>query len=231
MKKYRFSILTILLIGLSIISKGQNLNPADFQKKMKGLLNAPIIDVRTSGEFSQSHLKNAVNISINGDNFVTQISKYDKSKPIFVYCLSGSRSAYAQNLMQSQGFKEVYNLSGGLIKWRAAGLPESTDNANNSAEMSSSQFNELLKSDKLVLVDIYADWCAPCKKMAPSLEEIKTEMASKINLVRINADQNKSIVQELKVTALPTLLLYKNKKLIWSNVGFLTKEDIISHLK
>lgn len=229
--KKNISILTILIFGISTFSLGQNLNSIDFQKKIKDLPNAPIIDVRTPSEFNQSHLKNAVNLSINSDNFVSQIGKYDKSKPIFVYCLSGSRSAYAQNLMQSQGFKEVYNLSGGLIKWRAAGLPETTDKTNSTSEMSSSQFKELLNTDKLVLVDVYAEWCAPCKKMAPSLEEIKTEMASKVNLVRINADQNKNIVQELKVSALPTLLLYKNKKLIWSNVGFLTKEDILSHLK
>ena len=231
MKKHKYSILIILFLSFSIISKGQNLSSVDFQKKMKDLPNTPIIDVRTPSEFSQSHLKNAVNININSDNFVTQISKYDKSKPILIYCLSGSRSAYAQNLMQTQGFKEVYNLSGGLIKWRAAGLPETTDKTATATEMSSSQFKDILNSDKLVLVDVYAEWCAPCKKMAPSLEEIKTEMASKVNLVRINADQHKTIVQELKVTALPTLLLYKNKKLIWSNVGFLTKEDILSHLK
>ena len=231
MKKHRYSILTILFLSLSIISKGQNLSPLDFQKKIKDLPNAPIVDVRTSGEFNQSHLKNAVNINISDENFIGQISKFDRKKPILVYCLSGSRSAYAARLMQSQGFKEVYDLSGGLIKWRAEGLPETTDKTNTSTEMSSSHFKDLLNTDKLVLVDVYAEWCAPCKKMAPSLEEIKTEMASKVNLVRINADQNKNIVQELKVTALPTLLLYKNKKLIWSNVGFLTKQDIISHLK
>jgi len=107
-----------------------------------------------------------------------------------------------------------YDLSGGMIKWRVAGLPETSGKKSAVAEMSQSQFNNLLNTDKLVLVDVYADWCAPCKKMAPSLDEIKKEMEGKVSVVRINADQNKTLVTGLKVTALPTLLLYKNKKLI-----------------
>ena len=80
--KKNISILTILIFGISTFSLGQNLNSIDFQKKIKDLPNAPIIDVRTPSEFNQSHLKNAVNLSINSDNFVSQIGKYDKSKPI-----------------------------------------------------------------------------------------------------------------------------------------------------
>jgi thioredoxin-like negative regulator of GroEL len=65
--------------------------------------------------------------------------------------------------------------------------------------------------------------------MAPFIDEIKNEMASKVIVIRINADQNKSFVKELNVTALPTLILYKDKKVIWTNAGFLTKEEIVSH--
>lgn len=223
------SVLFLSTIGL--ISYGQNLAASDFQKKVHELSSAPIVDVRTPGEFSQGHIKNAVNISINDERFPNLINKYDKSKPIFVYCLSGSRSSYAASYMRSQGFKVVYDLTGGMIKWRAAGLPEISGNAVASNEMTQTQYNTLLNTDKLVLVDVYADWCAPCKKMAPSLEEIQKEHAAKVSVVRINADQNKTLVKSLNVSALPTLMLYKNKKLIWTNTGFLSKEDIISHLK
>ncbi len=231
-KIFLLSILSILSITLFLAqnSLGQNLVPSDFQKKISELPNAPIVDVRTPDEFNKSHIKNAVNININDENFSNLISKLDKNKPVFVYCLSGSRSAYATRVMNENGFKEVYNLSGGMIKWHAAGLPETSDKTTASNEMSKLQFNNLLNTDKLVLVDIYADWCAPCKKMAPSLEEIKNEMVSKVTVVRINADQNKTLVSDLKVSALPTLLLYKNKKLIWSNAGFLSKDEITTHL-
>ena len=171
---YRGLLSIFLFIGLN--SFAQNLSPVDFQKKMNELPKAPIVDVRTPNEFNQSHLKNAINININNDNFTNLINKLDKNKPVLVYCLSGSRSAYAVNLMQAQGFKIVYNLSGGTMKWRAAGLPETTQNTNAKTEMSLTKFNKLINTDKLVLIDFYAEWCRPCKVQAPILKEIEEEM-------------------------------------------------------
>lgn len=210
-------------------STKSSLSAVEFQKKMQELPNAPVIDVRTPDEFNNGHLQNAVSININSENFNQEVNKLDKSKPVFVYCLSGHRSARAGKNMREMGFKEVYELSGGMMKWRAAGLPETKVASASAPEMSSLQFNELLKTDKLVLVDVYADWCAPCKRMAPFIDEIKNEMTGKAVVIRINADQNKSLVKELNVTALPTLILYKDKKVIWTNAGFLTKEEIVSH--
>jgi len=235
MKRQSIALLLLLSFFVYSFTNGQsmspNLSPADFQKKMKDLPNAPVVDVRTPEEFNRSHLQNAINININDENFDRQINKLDKNKPVLVYCLSGSRSSYATRSMRSEGFKEVYELYGGMIKWRAVGLPETTNKNTAVVGMSTAQFKELLNTDKLVLVDVYADWCAPCKKMAPYLEEIKKEMGATVTIVRINADQNRSLVGELKVTALPTILLYKNKTIVWSNTGYLTKEEITAHLK
>lgn len=223
-----YTLFYFSVIGLA--SFGQNLNAVDYQKKLVELPNAPIVDVRTPDEFNQSRLKNAVNININDESFPNQIGKLDKNKPVFVYCLSGSRSSYAARYMISQGFKTVYDLSGGMIRWRSAGLPEVSGKSVAKAEMTQAQFNDLLNTDKLVLVDFYADWCAPCKKMAPSLSEIQKEMGTKVEVVKINADQNKTLVKSLNVSALPTLMLYKNKKLIWTNSGYLSKEEIVNRL-
>jgi thioredoxin 1 len=230
----------VLLVILSVFafscSNGQsssskvNLNAADFQKKIEEFPKAPIVDVRTPEEFTNGHILNAINININSESFEGEISKLDKNKPVFVYCLSGSRSSNAARDMRAKGFKEVFELSGGMMRWRAAGFSETKGATAASAEMSMAQFNELLKTDKLVLVDVYADWCAPCKKMAPYLEEIQKEMIATVTIVRINADQNRSLSAALKVNALPTLLLYKNKTIIWSNTGFQTKDEIKSHL-
>ena len=164
-------------------------------------------------------------------DFQEQIAKLDKSKPIFVYCLSGSRSSYAVNNMRNSGFKEVYDLSGGIMTWRAANLPETTDNAVTSTGMSKKQFEDLLKSNKLVLIDFYADWCAPCKKMKPYLEEISKDMADKVVVIRINADDNQALCKEMKIDALPVLSLYKNKAQIWTNKGYISKEDVVKQLK
>jgi thioredoxin len=80
------------------------------------------------------------------------------------------------------------------------------------------------------LVDFYADWCAPCKKMAPYLEEIKTDMADRVSVVRINADDNQRMVKQLGIDALPVLLIYKNGVSVWRNEGFIEKADVVAKL-
>ena len=237
MKKY-FSIglvtIAFLLNSCSNVQSNvtnTNLSATEFATKIKSLKSVEIIDVRTPDEFSKGHLQNAKNFDWNGDNFEQQIAALDRSKPVMVYCLSGGRSSSAAAKMRSEGFKEVYELDGGIMKWRAANLPETTDNASVSKGMSQQQFNDLLKTDKLVLIDFYADWCAPCKKMKPSLDEISTEMKDNIIVVRINADDNQALCKSLQIDALPTLQLYKNEKLIWANTGFLEKNEIVKQVK
>jgi thioredoxin len=117
------------------------------------------------------------------------------------------------------------------MKWRGANLPETTDNAVVSNGMSKQQFDALLISDKLVLIDFYADWCAPCNKMKPYLEEISNDMADKVVVIRINADDNKALCKELKIDALPVLQLYKNKTLSWTNTGFIEKAEVVKQLQ
>lgn len=208
-----------------------NLQASEFAQKINELPAALIIDVRTPGEFSKGHLVNAKNIDWNGNDFEKQISTFDKSKPVFVYCLSGGRSAAAASLMRKQGFKEVYELDGGIMKWRGANLPETTESTSVSSGMSKQQFDALLNTDKLVLIDFYAEWCAPCKKMKPYLEEISKEMADKVIVVRINTDDNQALCKELKIDALPVLQLYKSKQLTWNNQGFIEKADVVKQLK
>ena len=223
--------ITLILLSVSLFlglnSFGQNLSPTDFQKKMNELPKAPIIDVRTPNEFNQGHLKNAINININDANFINLINKLDKSKPVFVYCLSGARSTNALNQMRNQGFNVVYNLAGGMMKWRAAGLPETTVNKTAKAEMSLAQFNKMTNTDKIVIVDYYAEWCAPCKKQAPILKEIEVEMKDKVTVLKIDVDQNKEIVSINKITSVPTILIYKGTKVLHKKQGTLTKAELL----
>jgi len=237
MTKYISIILATVIFLFNSCSNGQSspsgpsIPAAAFSKKITELPGAPLIDVRTPGEFSQGHLKNAINYDISESGFESQIASLDKLKPVLVYCLTGSRSTYAVRYMQSIGFKEVYELNGGMMKWRAANLPETTEKTTIAAGMSKQQFDNLLVTDKLVLIDYYADWCAPCKKMKPYLDEISKDMADKVVVVRINADENQALCKELKIDALPVLQIYKNKTLIWSNTGFIEKEAVVKQLK
>ena len=208
-----------------------NLSATEFADKIKEMPTAPILDVRTPNEFSKGHLINSVNYDWNGNEFEKQIAPLDKSKPVFVYCLSGGRSSSAASTMRSDGFKTVYELDGGIIKWRGANLPETTNNTVASKGMTKQQFDALLNSDKLVLIDFYADWCAPCKKMKPYLDEISKDMADKVVVIRINADDNQALCKELKVDALPVLQLYKSKTLTWTNTGFIEKAEVVKQLQ
>ena len=214
-------LFTIGLITISIVlnscSNGQghssetNLPATEFAVKIKELPDAQIIDVRTPAEFSKGHLQNAVNIDWNGNDFDKQISVLDKSQPVFVYCLSGGRSFEAANKMQSAGFKELYQLTGGLMKWKAANLAETTNNLRTTTGLTREQFYMQLNPGKLVLVDFYADWCAPCKQMKPYIDEISKDMADKVVVIRINADDNPALCEELKIEALPVLQNIRRK--------------------
>lgn len=95
-------------------------------EKLKSVLaespNVQLVDVRTASEFESGHLANAINISITDGDFESQISKLDKTEPIYVYCKSGARSARACNAMEEMGFVEMYDLKGGITSWKSAGL-------------------------------------------------------------------------------------------------------------
>lgn len=234
--KYFYSLLILSVALFNSCSNGQtgttktDLLPAEFAEKIKELPSATLLDVRTPEEFAKGHLPDAKNIDWNGNDFDKQIATLDKSKPVFVYCLSGGRSSSAAKKMRSEGFKEVYELKGGIMKWRAANLPESSDNISPSTGLSKQQFEELSKSYKTVLIDFYADWCGPCKKMKPYLDEISNDMSATVKVVRINADENPDLCKELKIDALPTLHLYKNGMLTWQNMGYIEKAEVVSQI-
>jgi len=207
------------------------LTASEFANKLKEQPTSLLIDVRTAGEFSRGHISNAINLDWYGNDFDEKIKSHDKAKPVFVYCLSGSRSAEAVNHLQAIGFKEVYDLKGGLLKWNGAGLPITTGQSKEHSGMSLQDFNALIVNDKIVLIDFYADWCGPCKKMEPYLKEISKDMADRVELIRINTDENQQLINQLGIDAIPVLHVYKKKQLTWNNTGYIGKEEVLKQLQ
>ena len=90
--------------------------------------------------------------------------------------------------------------------------------------------NEVLESDKVVLVDFYADWCGPCKMMSPIVDEIANDLGDKIKVCKLNVDDAQDIAFEYNVMSIPTLIIFKNGQVINTIVGLREKEEIVNVL-
>ena len=90
---------------------------------------------------------------------------------------------------------------------------------------------EVLKSDKPILVDFWAEWCGPCKQIGPTLEEISNEMSNEISIAKHNIDNEPNTPTKYGVRGIPTMLLFKGGELKATKVGATTKSNIVSWIK
>jgi thioredoxin 1 len=89
-------------------------------------------------------------------------------------------------------------------------------------------FRKLTAGNIPVLVDFFADWCGPCKMLAPILKQVKEELGDNIKIIKIDVDKNQSIASKYQVRGVPTMLLFKDKKQVWRQSGVLPKDEIIN---
>ena len=226
----KFSSLLLLILSFAFLScngqvakKSQTIDAKAFSEKITATPNPQILDVRTPAEFLLDHIDKAVNVDWLGDSFVAGTEKLDKTKPVFVYCKSGGRSQNAVEKLEDLGFINVYQLQGGILKWDAAEL---SARGNKITGMTVSEYNKLVKSDKKVLISFYAEWCAPCKKMAPYISKMQTELADSVTIIRLDADKNKTLLTTMKISELPTILLYEKAAVQWRKSGFISEEEL-----
>lgn len=133
MKRSMIHLLLVALLPLSIScgtkaeqegtkstsNIAKNIDVASFKAMIDTNKQAIILDVRTKPEFESGHLAKANNIDWNSSSFNAQVEKLDKNAVLLIYCRSGARSSAAMKRMVSLGFKEIYNMQGGIMAWTA----------------------------------------------------------------------------------------------------------------
>ena len=90
--------------------------------------------------------------------------------------------------------------------------------------------NEVLKSDKPVIIDFYADWCGPCKMMSPIIDEISDELGDKVKVGKINTDENLGLAQKYGIMSIPTIMIIKNGEISKTFIGVTDKDEIIKEV-
>jgi thioredoxin len=225
----------VLLAGLLFISfslfsqQPASLNTQDFAKALQ-TGKVQVLDVRTADEYKSGHLDKAMQANwLDGKEFNDRTSHLDKNIPVYIYCLSGGRSGAAAEALRAKGYM-VTNMDGGINAWkRNKQLLVGVDA--NIKQTSTTAYQGQIRSTNIVLVDFGADWCPPCKKMEPVLDQFMKENANKLTLVKMDGGVETELMKTLKVDALPTFILYKNGKEIKRKQGIVSKEEFTSWLK
>ena len=87
-------------------------------------------------------------------------------------------------------------------------------------------FNDIINSEQLTLVDFFATWCGPCKMMHPVLEQLKDELGESIRIIKIDVDKNNSLAINYRVQSVPTLMLFRKGEMLWRQSGALRLNDL-----
>ncbi len=94
-----------------------------------------------------------------------------------------------------------------------------------------SSFSQIIQSETPVLVDFFADWCGPCKALAPILKDVKDTLGEAVKIVKIDVDKNQPLAAQYQVRGVPTMVLFKNGKQVWRQSGVIQKDDIIKVIR
>ena len=233
MKKLIY-LLTLICLSACVNTKSQiveNISPEEFKKRINKN-DGIIIDVRTPMEFYSSHINDASNIDFYSEAFIQKLKVVRKDVPIYVYCRSGGRSSSAARKMEDMGFVKVYNLVGGIKAWNSENYEVVTSEEQKLVKkptLTIAELETILQQNQLVLIDFSTEWCVPCKKMKPVIQEIETENSS-IKVIYIDVDLHQNLIDKYKIKGVPVFMVFKNGIEIFKHVGVISKEKLLKQL-
>lgn len=205
-------------------------------EEFKNLVDAGkgiVLDVRTPDEIAQGYIDGSSMVNFYDEQFIDKVNLMDKSKEIYVYCRSGARSAQAARMLHENGFNRVYQLVGGLMSWSKLDFPlvkSAIAKDKNIQTLSLEEFQQLLNTDKPVLVDFHTVWCSPCRKMAPIVDEIESAYSDKAVVMRVDVDKSKEVGNAYNIEGVPVFILFKNGKAIWTHNGIISKSALMAKI-
>jgi len=226
-----FSLIIPIFLFLNACGQNQTVkqvNSVKFERLIKDS-SGTLLDVRTLGEFKNGHIENAGQLNYYALDFKQKLLLLPKNQPIYLYCNTGYRSQRAAEILIENGYTDVYNLEHGIMEWNLQNLPvtiEPDAKPDIENKMEPDEFNALIHSEKLVFIDFYAPWCAPCRKMMPMMDSLKTEYQGKITIVKINVDASKKLAKELGIAGVPYLVLYHKGKAEFSHNGLIKRDEL-----
>ncbi|MAU36689.1 MAG: hypothetical protein CMD14_04890 [Flavobacteriales bacterium] len=233
MKKIIY-LLTLICLSSCVNTKSQvvkNISPEEFKKRIN-TNDGIIIDVRTSKEFHSSHINDASNIDFYSEDFIQKLKVVRKDVPIYVYCRSGGRSSSAAIKMEDMGFVKVYNLAGGIKAWNSENYAVATSKEKKLLKkptLTITDLETILQQNQLVLIDFSTEWCVPCKKMKPVIQEIEKETSS-IKVIYIDVDLHQNLIDKYKIKGVPVFMVFKNGIEVFRHVGVISKEKLLKQL-
>ena len=91
-------------------------------------------------------------------------------------------------------------------------------------------FDQIINSEKPVLIDFFATWCGPCQVLGPILKEVKDRLGDRVSILKVDVDKNQELATMQQVRGVPTMILFQNGKQLWRQSGVLSKEEIIKNI-
>lgn len=221
------SLFAIVMLFALVARAQEAVSPEVFEKGMHKP-GVQLLDVRTAEEFSTGYLPDALQADFTDkEEFFSRIQHVNKHKPVYIYCLSGGRSAAAAKWMRSNGYTNVVEMEGGVIAWRKAG--KSLTGGDKSPQMTIGEYASAVSVKGWVLVDVGAAWCPPCRIMEPVVQQLVND--KKLKRLNVDGGRDADVMKVIDAGTLPTFLLYKDGKEVWRKEGLVTMEAFLAAMK